>query len=145
MVSRPGNSLAAGLSAKKSEQLYGKPWQKEHIKAELYADGIGWVPVDVSVAVDYDKKPGSLEHFGNDPGDFLIFHFDADISLDVPKIGRRSIRFMQEPAFSSSGEAPSRGFKTIRLDCRIGASAQVRWPDRWSASNFGDECLDLLW
>jgi hypothetical protein len=86
-------------SAKKGEQLYGKPWQKEHIKAEFYAAGIGWVPVDVSVAVDFDKKPGSLEHFGNDPGDFLEFHFDADVMLDVPKIGRRSIRFMQEPAY----------------------------------------------
>ncbi len=96
-------------SAKKDEKLYGKPWQQEHIKAEFYADKIGWIPVDVSVAVDYDKKPGSLQHFGQDPGNFLTFHYDADITLNVPQQGQKSIRFMQEPAYFFQGRGSLEG------------------------------------
>jgi transglutaminase-like putative cysteine protease len=96
-------------SAKKNEMLYGKPWQQEHIKSEFYAGGIGWVPVDVSVAVDYDKKPGSLKHFGDDPGNFLTFHFDADLMLDVPVVGKKPIRFMQEPAYFFEGRGSLEG------------------------------------
>jgi hypothetical protein len=86
------------LSAKKDEQLYGKPWQQEHVKTEFFAVGIGWVPVDISAAVDFDKIPGSLDRFGNDRGDFLAFHIDAELTLDVPKLGRRTVQFLQEPA-----------------------------------------------
>lgn len=86
------------LSAKKDQQLYGKPWQQEHVKAEFFAAGVGWVPVDISAAVDFDKVPGSLDRFANDPGDFLTFHIDAELTLDVPKLGRRTVLFLQEPA-----------------------------------------------
>lgn len=97
------------MSAKKGETLYGQPWQQEHIKAEFYAAGIGWVPVDVSVAVDYDKKPASLKHFGDDPGNFLAFHFDADLAIEVPKLGRRTAVFLQEPAVFFLGRGSLEG------------------------------------
>ena len=67
------------------------------------------MPVDVSVAVDYDKKPGSLQHFGQDPGNFLTFHYDADITLNVPQQGQKSIRFMQEPAYFFQGRGSLEG------------------------------------
>ena len=91
------------LSAKKDDLLYGKPWQQEHVKAEFFAAGIGWVPVDISAAVDFDKVPGSLERFANDPGDFLAFHIDAELTLDVPKLGRRTVQYLQEPAVYGLG------------------------------------------
>jgi transglutaminase-like putative cysteine protease len=39
-----------------------------HCSAEFFADGIGWVPVDI---------PRKL--YGQDPGDFLVLHFDPII------------------------------------------------------------------
>jgi len=112
-------------SAKKGETLYGKPWQQEHIKAEFYASGIGWVPVDVSVAVDFDKKPGSLQHFGDDPGNFLTFHFDADLAVEVPKLGRQVTRFMQEPAYFFLGKGSLEG-EVRQSDWVVESSARGR-------------------
>jgi hypothetical protein len=96
-------------SAKADEKLYGKPWQQEHVQSEFWATGVGWVIVDLSVAVDYDKKPGSLDHFGNERGRFVAFHVDADVTLDVPKIGRRTIQFLQEPAYFFVGKGTLAG------------------------------------
>ncbi len=97
------------LSAKKDELLYGKPWQQEHVKAEFFAAGIGWIPVDISAAIDFDKVPGSLDRFANDPGDFLTFHIDAELTLDVPKVGRRTALYLQEPAVYGLGPGSFEG------------------------------------
>ena len=41
---------------------------QEHIKAEFYAQGVGWVPVDLSSAVLHDTSDAKLRYFGNDAG-----------------------------------------------------------------------------
>ncbi|MGA2500415.1 MAG: transglutaminase-like domain-containing protein, partial [Tepidisphaeraceae bacterium] len=113
------------LSAKKDEMLYGKPWQQEHVKAEFFTAGIGWVPVDISAAVDFDKVPGSLERFASDAGDFLAFHIDAEMTLDVPKLGRRTVQYLQEPAVYSLGPGTFDG-QIKRSEWTV----DHRWPGR---------------
>ena len=91
-------------TAEKDEKLDGKEWQKEHVKAEFYAAGIGWVPVDMSVAVDIDRRPGSLRHFGRDNADFIAMHIEPDISLEIEQLGKRSMQFLQAPVFFVTGQ-----------------------------------------
>lgn len=90
-------------SAEKDDKLDGKEWQKEHVKAEFYAAGIGWVPVDMSVAVDIDRRAGSLRHFGRDNADFVVLHIEPDVAVEIEKMGKRSMQFFQEPVFFVSG------------------------------------------
>jgi len=109
-------------SAEKDEKLDGKDWQKEHIKAEFYAAGIGWVPVDLSVAVDIDRRPGSLRHFGRDNADFIVMHLETDITLEVEKLGQRTMQFLQEPAFFVSGQ---------------GTMERATWKSDWHVAPLG--------
>jgi len=90
-------------SAEKDEKLDGMEWQKEHVKAEFYAAGIGWVPVDMSVAVDIDRRAGSLRHFGRDNADFIVMHIEPDVSVEIEQMGKRSMQFFQEPVYFVSG------------------------------------------
>ena len=93
-------------TAEAGEKLDGKEWQKEHVKAEFYAAGVGWVPVDMSVAVDLDRRPGSVRHFGRDNADFVCLHVDPDVrppgDPDCP--APRVYTFLQEPVFSVVGQ-----------------------------------------
>jgi transglutaminase-like putative cysteine protease len=68
------------------------PNAMQHVKAEFYADGVGWVPVDQSAAVLQDKSADELAHFGKDPGDFLAFHVDFELTLDTGPFGRDTFR-----------------------------------------------------
>jgi len=45
-----------------------------YVKAEFYAAGIGWIPLDVA-----------RNKFGDDPGDFVVLHIDTDVILDLPR------------------------------------------------------------
>jgi transglutaminase-like putative cysteine protease len=64
------------------------PNAEQHVKAEFYADGVGWVPVDQSAAVFHDKSADGLAYFGKDPGDFLAFHVDFDLTIDTGRFGK---------------------------------------------------------
>lgn len=95
-------------SAEKDEKLHGMAWQKEHVKAEFFAAGVGWVPVDLSVAVDLDRRPGSLRHFGRDNADFITMHVDPDVRVEMDA-GRRTTTFLQEPIFTVRGTGTMAG------------------------------------
>jgi transglutaminase-like putative cysteine protease len=85
-------------SAKPDERVGGAPYFQAHVKAEFFAKGVGWVPVDPSSAVQYDK--GGLRYFGNDPGDFLTMHVDTDLSVDTGWGGeKKSVPWMQGVKF----------------------------------------------
>ncbi len=91
------------LSARKDEKLDGQDWQQEHIKTEFFAAGVGWVPVDMSLAVAYDKKPNSTRHFGLDIGDFVTLHIEPDIRVNTIHFGQKIVSLLQEPVFWVKG------------------------------------------
>jgi transglutaminase-like putative cysteine protease len=66
-----------------------------HVKAEFFARGVGWVPVDVSLAVTETSR-GALSYFGNDAGEFVTFHVDPDIRVQNPPAGEYSEFGIQE-------------------------------------------------
>jgi hypothetical protein len=53
-------------SAEVDEKLAGKKYFQSHVKAEFFAQGVGWVPVDLAMAVVHDKRSDGLNYFGND-------------------------------------------------------------------------------
>ena len=72
------------------------------MKAEFFAEGIGWVPVDVTRAQD-DGSPGRMHYFGYDPGDFLVQHVDYDVVVEPPRFGRQHLVHLQNPAYWATG------------------------------------------
>jgi transglutaminase-like putative cysteine protease len=53
---------------------------KIHVKAEFFARGVGWAPVDMAGALGDERAFGC---FGNDLGDFVVMHLDADMLVDA--------------------------------------------------------------
>ena len=88
----------------KAEDTVGNnsPYYQTHVKAEFYAEGIGWVPADLASAL-YDKKGDGLNCFGHDPGDFLTQHVDPHLRLDSIHFGKQDIEFLQGPAYWVTG------------------------------------------
>lgn len=97
----PARTLAGrwAVSAKPDETIGLVKYHQEHIKAEFFAQGVGWVPVDLSSAILHDRSPGKLEYFGKDPGDFLTLHFDNDLALDTLYFGIRPMPLLQRPSY----------------------------------------------
>ena len=104
--------------AKAEEKLAGREWHQEHVKAEFFAAGVGWVPVEVSAAVAYDRVPGGLSRFGRDNGDFVTLHIDPDLRVDTIHFGQKTVTLLQEPVFWVSGEGSMTG-ATARSDWRV--------------------------
>lgn len=88
-----------------------------HVKAEFFAEGVGWVPVDLSSAVLHDRSPEGLRYFGNDPGDFVTFHVDSDLSVET-YFGRKVIEWLQIPSFWVIGSGSLDGL-TSRCDWKV--------------------------
>ena len=82
---------------------------QEHVKAEFFAQGVGWVPADVSrhIAFDHSLTPpfwGSfLDGFGQDEGDFFILHPDGPLIVSPLKAGRQEVQ-LQNIAYWASGK-----------------------------------------
>ncbi len=74
-------------SAEPNERLADGKYFQSHAKAEFFAQGVGWVPVDCALAVVHDKKGDGLRYFGNDQGDFLTLHVDPDFEVDTIHFG----------------------------------------------------------
>jgi hypothetical protein len=96
--------ILAGRWAKsldKGEKLGGAPYLQTHVKAEFWADHVGWVPVDLSQAVK--QKNSKLWFFGRDEGDFLVFHVDPDLVLATNDSGKKTAPFLQGIYYWVSG------------------------------------------
>ena len=92
-------------SAEPNSTLGKTPYYQWHVKSEFYAREAGWVPVDLSGAVEYDKKdPKSLAYFGNDPGDFLTFHFNPNLVIDSGLFGKKPVHNLQYPMWWWTGQ-----------------------------------------
>ncbi|HEX3314152.1 MAG TPA: transglutaminase-like domain-containing protein [Gemmataceae bacterium] len=79
---------------------------KVHVKAEFFCAGVGWVPVDCSVAVG-DKKGPDFAFFGNEGGDFLAFAADQDFEVETHVSGKQHIDIFQGIVHWWRGNGPS--------------------------------------
>lgn len=95
-------------SAKPDSRLGSTPYYQWHVKSEFFAKDIGWIPVDLSGGVEFDKNnPRNLDHFGNDPGNFITFHFDPNLVVDSVLFGPKQVHNLQYPMWwwTGSGSA----------------------------------------
>lgn len=105
-------------SSKRGAELNGVAYNQQHVKAEFFAAGIGWVPVDLSSAVLHDKTEEGLQYFGHDRGDFLTVHVDPEIEVDTIHFGRKSFNFMQGFHYYVTGSGKLDG-ETMKLDWQV--------------------------
>lgn len=91
-------------SADPAEKVGEVSYRQEHIIAEFFAQGVGWVPADPAGAVMHDKSVGKLEYFGNDPGQFLTLHVDNELLLDTARFGVRKMTLLQRASFWARGD-----------------------------------------
>jgi hypothetical protein len=100
----PARALAGrwAKSDVRGDKLEGVEYHQWHVKAEFYAEGIGWVPVDMALAVN-QKDGAELRHFGRDAGDFIVFHVDSDFTLDSINAGHKAAQYLQTPFFWAVG------------------------------------------
>src|SRR5438874_2939788 len=65
-------------SAKPKDRIEDLPYYQTHVKAEFFARGIGWAPVDIALGLK-DRRGEGLYFFGNDDGNFLTMHVDPNL------------------------------------------------------------------
>jgi len=101
----PARTLAGrwAKSADPAEKLGAVDYRQEHILAEFFAQGVGWVPVDLSSAILHDRSPDKLAHFRNDPGLFLTLHVDTDLMVETPRFGVRRMPLLQRASYWAWG------------------------------------------
>jgi hypothetical protein len=98
----PARQLVGRL-VKSDRPIIDKPPYGAHARAEFFADGVGWVPVDPAFGVG-DKSPGGLTQFGNDAGDFLVFHLDTNLVVETKQGGKANLAALQGVAGFARGE-----------------------------------------
>lgn len=86
----PAHALAGRLAVSSTKP---EDFGQCHVRSEFYADGIGWVPVDMSYGVSTSDDK-AISDFGNDPGDLLVMHKDTDLVLN-PKSGPSNYTVLQ--------------------------------------------------
>ena len=91
---------------------------QEHVKAEFFAQGVGWVPVDLSSAILSDKTAEKLDYFGRDPGDHLAFHVDTDVAIDTRYFGVKTITWVQSANYWATGAGSFDG-ETTEEDWKV--------------------------
>lgn len=98
--------VLAGRWARSSKpgQMVGQvKYYQQHVRAEFYAAGVGWVPVDLSSAIERDSSPDGLQFFGEDRGDFLVLHVDPLIRADTVHFGQKTFNWLQGVQYWVSG------------------------------------------
>ena len=99
-------------SANQGQKLGGVPYYQAHVKAEFFADGVGWAPVDMASAILHDRNGNSARYFGNDPGDFITMHIDPDVMVDTIHFGKKQTPWMQGVTFWVTGQGSLTNLKT---------------------------------
>ncbi len=87
---------------------------KTHVKAEFFAHGVGWVPVDASGAVG-DTGGSDFACFGNDAGDFVTFANDQSLMLDLFVSGNVDIPIFQGLAHWWRGSGADRNSRFTEM------------------------------
>lgn len=102
----PARALAGcwAKSSKPGATLNGVRYSQVHIKAEVYVTDIGWIPIDLSSAINHDKTAEGLQYFGNDKGDFLTMHVDPEITVDTTRFGEKTFNWLQQYHYYVAGK-----------------------------------------
>jgi len=103
----PAHCLAGRLA---KSSLVATDYGQCHVKSEFFAEGIGWVPVDMSYGVGSQDKDAQ-QNFGNDPGDFLTMHTDTDLILNPKPFGPTTAVGLQGISHWVWGEGSLNGSK----------------------------------
>jgi hypothetical protein len=90
------------MSAKKGDRIGEVGFLQQHMWPEFYCAGIGWVPVDPSVAIT-SKAPDPVEWFGKDLGLFLTLHLDPEVVFDSVFAGKKTELSLQSAGFFVNG------------------------------------------
>ena len=99
-------------SAKPDAKIGKIEYFQWHVIAEFYADGIGWVPVDLASTVVQDKPGTPTRHFGIEHGTFLTQHIDGNLLVDSIRFGIADLQNIQQPSWWVSGGGKVDGAKT---------------------------------
>jgi transglutaminase-like putative cysteine protease len=91
-------------SAENGDLLNRQQYSQEHVRAEFFVSGIGWIPVDVSQAVQHDGGRENWRYFGHDRGDFLTMHADVDFEVITKETGKLQFHALQLPAWHVIGK-----------------------------------------
>jgi len=91
-------------SAKPDDKLGAVPYFQWHVIAEFYADGVGWIPVDCSSAVLWEKPDAPSKNFGQQMGNFLTQHIDPDLEIDSVHFGISTVQNNQTPRWWVTGK-----------------------------------------
>jgi hypothetical protein len=78
-----------------------------HVKSEFFAQGVGWVPVDMSAGVS-DTNGGEFAHFGHDGGDFIAFADDQSLLVNTIDFGPATVPILQGIAYWWRGSGADR-------------------------------------
>jgi hypothetical protein len=96
--------------------LFGRPAKSKtpdedgkmagHARAEFFANGVGWVPVDPAYGLS-DTKTKGMRHFGHDDGTFLVMHVDPEFVVTTLGGQVRYVHSFTSVWFSTVGKGPS--------------------------------------
>lgn len=95
-------------SATPNDRLNLTPYFQWHVKAECFAHGVGWVPLDLAAGIVLDKSQEGLRYFGHDDGDFLTLHVDSQLQVDTGAFGLQTLENLQGPAWWVQGKGSLR-------------------------------------
>ena len=90
-------------SAVDGQTVDGQRYYQYHVIAEFYAQGVGWVPVDLSSAILHDRTRTKLRFFGNDPANFVTMHLDTGVEFETDLYGDYRAIYFQIPMFWTKG------------------------------------------
>jgi transglutaminase-like putative cysteine protease len=111
----PARMLFGKWARYKNEGQTAIERSKNHVKAEFYADKIGWVPVELSGAI-CDKSAPAINYFGRSDGRFITLEIDPDVILDTRVIGDQCEDSLQNSAIWFHGRGPGWDRVTRRFD-----------------------------
>lgn len=86
----------------KTEETRSNPFSC-HVKAEFFIDKLGWVPADISKAIDNPRRSSSL-YFGSEPGTFVVLHESTDLIVNSAIAGKQTIRSLPDFRCWTKGE-----------------------------------------
>ena len=101
-------------SAQPGKTWANRPYYQTHVKAEFFAHGVGWVPVDLASGILHDTTTQGLKFFGNDPGNFITFHVDPNLVIDTQLFGVKTVGNLQKVAWWLRTKGPLKNGKATQ-------------------------------
>jgi hypothetical protein len=93
----PARSLMGrwAQSSKPGEMAGDIPFSMQHTRAEFFAEGVGWVPVDPTLAMGYRNLDWVVRNaFGVDAGDFFVQQVDLELTIDTLVDGKQTLPWL---------------------------------------------------